>query len=99
MSATGKKSEKATDRAGLALPKDLFDIRCGRIATADPYDLGWKPENKTSLMKIGILRHDDEFVATGKLPDYVVICVPQTKLPHMRRTGVGSLKCSQQTRR
>jgi hypothetical protein len=50
-------------------------------------------------MKIGILRHDDEVVITGKFPNYYVICVPQTQQPHMRRTGVDSLQCSQQARR
>jgi hypothetical protein len=84
---------------GLTLPKNLFDIRRGAIATADPYDLGWKSEDETSLMKIGILRHDDEVVITGKFSNYGGICVPQTKQPHMRRTGVDSLKCSQQARR
>jgi hypothetical protein len=84
---------------GLALPKNLFDICRGAIAKADPYDLGWKSENETSLMKIGILRHDDEVVITGKFPNHCVICVPQTKLPHMRGTGVDSLKCLQQARR
>jgi len=84
---------------GLTLPKNLLDIYRGAIATADPYDLGWKSQNETSLMKIGILRHDDEVVITGKFPNYCVICVPQTKLPHMRRTGVDSLQCSQQARR
>ena len=84
---------------GLALPKNLFDICRGAIATADPYDLGWKPENETSLMKIGILRHDDEVVITGKFPNHCVICVPQTQQPHARRTGVDSLKCLHQARR
>jgi hypothetical protein len=85
--------------AELTLPKNRFDICRGAIAKAHPYDLGWKSENETSLMKIGILRHDDEVVITGKFPNYCVICVPQTKQPHMRRTGVDSLKCSQQARR
>jgi hypothetical protein len=84
---------------GLALPKNLFDIGRGAIAKADPYDLGWKSENETSLMKIGILRNDDEVVTTSKFPNHSVICVPQTKQPHMRRTGVEGLKCSQQARR
>jgi len=84
---------------GLALPKNLFDICRGAIAKADPNDLGWKSENETSLMKIGILRHDDEVLIAGKFPNYGVICVPQTKVPHMRRTGVDSLQCSQQARR
>ena len=64
---------------GLMLPKNLFDICRGAIATADPYDLGWKSENETSLMKIGILRHDDEAVITGKFPNCRVIRVPQTQ--------------------
>jgi len=84
---------------GLALPKNRLDICRGAIAKADPYDLGWKSENETSLMKIGILRHDDEVVITGKFPNYGVVCVPQTQQPHMRRTGVDSLQCSQQARR
>jgi len=84
---------------GLTLPKNLLDICRGAIAKADPYDLGWKSENETSLVKIGILRHDDEVVFTGKFPNCCVICVPQTKQPHMRRTGVDSLQCSHQARR
>ena|SRR5208337_4512008 len=84
---------------GLALFKNRFDICRGAIAKADPYNLGWKSENETSLMKIRILRRDDEVVITGKFPNYSVICVPQTKKPHMRRTGIGSLQCSQQARR
>ncbi len=74
------------------LPKNLFDICRGAIATADPDDFGWKSENETSLMKIGILRHDDEAVIAGKFPNYGVICVPQTYEAHMGRTGVGSLQ-------
>ena len=81
------------------LPKNLFDICRGAIATADPDDLGWKSENETSLMKIGILRHDDEVVIAGKFPNYGVICVPQTHEAHVRRTGVDSLQCSHQARR
>ena len=78
----------------LTLLKNLFDIRRRTIATADPNDLGWKSENKTSLMKIGILGHDNEIVNAGKFPNYCVICVPQTEEPHVRRTGVDNLKCS-----
>jgi len=65
--------------AGWTPPKDLFDIGRGAIAPADPDDLGWKSENETSLMKIGILGHDDEVVVTGKFPNDGVICVPQTQ--------------------
>jgi hypothetical protein len=64
---------------GLMLPKNPFDIRRGAIAKADPDDLGWKTENETSLMEIGILRHDNEAVITGKFPNYGVICVAQAK--------------------
>jgi hypothetical protein len=84
---------------GLTLPENSFDICCGAIAKTDPDDLGRRSEKETSLMKIGILRHDDKVVITGKSPDYSVICVPQTKEPHMRRAGVNNLKCSQQARR
>jgi hypothetical protein len=88
-----------SEDAGLMLPKYLFDICCGAIAKADPDDLRWKSENKTPLMKIGILRHDDEVVSTGKFPDYSVICVPQSHEAHVRRTGVDDLQCSHQARR
>ena len=84
---------------GLMLPNNLFDICRGAIATADPDDLGWKSENEASLMKVGILRHNDKAVITGKLPDDGVICVPQTHEPHMRRTGVDGLQGSHQARR
>jgi hypothetical protein len=84
---------------GLTVPKNLFDISGGAIATADPYDLGWKSENETSLMKIGILRHNDEVVITGKLPNHCVICLPQTHEAHMRRTGIYGLQGSHQMRR
>jgi hypothetical protein len=63
---------------GLAFPQNLFNICGGAIATADPDDLGWKSEDETTLMKIRILRHNDEVVFTGKLPNYGVIRVPQT---------------------
>jgi hypothetical protein len=62
--------------AALMVLKNLFDVRCGAIATADPYDLGWKSENEAALVKIGILRHDDEAVITGIFPNYGVIRVP-----------------------
>jgi len=81
------------------LPKNPFDIRRGAIAKADPDDLGWKTENETSLMEIGILRHDNEAVITGKFPNHGIICVAQTKQPHMGRTGVDSLQCSHQAGR
>ena len=84
---------------GLTLPKDLFDICCGAIAAADPDDLRWKSENETALMKIGILRHDDEVVIPGKFPNDCVIYVQQTQQSHMGRTGVDSLQCSHQARR
>ncbi len=77
------------------LGKNLFDICCGAIATADPDDLRGKTEKETSLMKIGILRHDDEAVITGKFPNHGVIRVPQTYEAHMRRTGVDGLQSSQ----
>ena len=76
------------------LPKNPFDIRRGAIAKADPDDLGWKTENETSLMEIGILRHDNEAVITGKFPNHGVIRVAQTHEAHVRRTGVGSLQSS-----
>ena len=81
------------------LPKNLFDICRGAISAADPYDLGWKPENETALMKIRILRHNDEVVITGIFPNDRVICVPQTYQAHMRRTGLDSLQRSHQARR
>ena len=77
---------------GLVLPKNLLDICRGAIAAADPYDLGWKSENETPLMKIGILRHNDEVVSTSKFPDDRVICFPQAHEAHMGRTGVDSLQ-------
>jgi hypothetical protein len=87
------------ENAGSMLPEDLFDICRGAIAAADPYNLGWKPENETPLMKIGILGHNDEVVITGIFPNDRVICVPQTHQAHMRRTGVYSLQRSHQARR
>ena len=85
--------------ARLMLCKNLLDISRGAIATANPDDLGWKSEKETSLMKIGILRHDDEAVVTGKFPNHGVICIAQTHQAHMSRTGVDTLQCSHQTRR
>jgi hypothetical protein len=61
---------------GLMVPKDLLDICRGAVATADPDDLGWKSKKETSLMKVGILRHDDEVVIAGIFPDHGVIRVP-----------------------
>jgi hypothetical protein len=72
---------------GLTFPKNFFDICRGAIATADPNHLGWKSEDETSLMKIGILRHDNEIMIAGKFPNCCVIGVPQTEKPHVRRTG------------
>jgi hypothetical protein len=69
------------------------------IAKADPYDLGWKSENETSLMEIGILRHDDEVVIAGKFPNDGVISVAQTHQAHMRRTGVDGFQGPHQARR
>jgi len=61
---------------GLTLRENLFEGFRRAIAKSDPYDLGWKTEKETSLMKIGILRHDDEVVIASKLPNYGVICIP-----------------------
>jgi hypothetical protein len=85
--------------ARLMLCKNLLDISRGAIATANPYHFGWKSENETSLMKIGILRHNDEVVFTGKFPDHGVIRVPQAHNAHMRRTWVDCLQVSHQARR
>ena len=67
----------------LVLAKNPFDICRGTIAQADPDDLGWKSENETSLMKIGVLRNDDERVIAGIFPNYGVICIPQTYEAHV----------------
>jgi hypothetical protein len=63
--------------AGLTLAKHFLDIYRGAITKPDPDDFRGKSEKETSLMKIGVLRHDDELVIAGKFPDYGVICVPQ----------------------
>ena len=73
---------KSTD-GRLVLAKNPFDICRGTIAQADPDDLGWKSENETSLMKIGVLRNDDERVIAGIFPNYGVICIPQTYEAHV----------------
>src|ERR1700756_4703370 len=71
-----------TEDGWIHLPaQSPFDIRCGAIATAVPNGLGWKSEDETSLMEIGILRHNNEVVMAGKFPNDGVIRVPQTHKP------------------
>jgi hypothetical protein len=84
---------------GLTFRKDPLDIRRGTIATTDPNDLGWESEKETSLMKIGILRDNDEVVIAGKFPDYGIIRVPQTLEAHVGRARVDRLQRSGQARR
>ena len=65
------------------LGEDLLDSCGWTIAEADPDNFGGKPENETSLMKIGVLRNDDVAVVAGIFPDYSVIGVSQTDEPHV----------------
>ena len=83
----------------LTLRENLFEGFRRAIAKSDPYDLGWKTEKETSLMKIGVLLHDDEVVIAGKFPNYRVICIAQTNEAHMGRTGVESFQGFHQARR
>ena len=68
-------------------PYQLLDGFGGAIAPFDPYYLGWRTREHAALVEIGILRHDDEAIGAGVVPNGTVVGPVQSDIQDVRRFG------------
>ena len=67
--------------------EQLFDMRGGLVAAAQPDDSGRRTEQRRHVGKVRVLRHERKAVALGIVPKGVIIGFCQTEQSNLIRVG------------
>jgi hypothetical protein len=70
------------------MTKEQCDFVSCAVAAPDPHDFRWRPKEKAPLMKIGVLRHDGQFVFNGIVPYNLFVCCMQRHISNVDRARV-----------
>jgi hypothetical protein len=63
--------------------QNFFDLAGGTVAATNPYDLGWKSSQETSLVKVRILRNNRVSMGPGVVPDGLIVSALMANKPHV----------------